>query len=64
MRTKYNDMNVILAGNKLSVFFDGLVEDREWYVPPLLRGAVLHAMRRPNRPELIHVVIDKLEYGS
>lgn len=53
-----------LAGDQLSVYFDGLTEVRTWYVPPLLRGAVVYALHRPKRPELIHVAIDKLEYGS
>lgn len=69
MRTRYTlpegTLDCVLAGDQLHLSFDDMPNEvRTWRVPPLMRGHVIHAMNRPNRPELMHAVLDKLDYGS
>ena len=64
-RTAEGTLDCVFAGDVLSLSFDDEPHEvRTWRVPPLMRHYVIHAMNRPNRPDLMHVVLDKLEYGS
>ena len=62
MNYKLDDMNVTLAGSKLSVYFDQDPESRSVYIPGTYRPRFVHALKRLKRnPEYFFQALHELE---
>ena len=65
MRAKHLNLNVTLAGSKLTVHFDGLPNTQSLYLAPGFRPRALHALRRlPRHPEYFFQLLHDIEEAT